>query len=444
MEIFYWILEVLACGMDAWIYIYALNNLVRHTNEKISRNKMGLAALLMISCGMLCNLDIGILSAAMSMFCYLVYLFYGFTALEANKKEVFIISAITHVSIGIISLTCCYIMSMITKCPVEAIVVPVSGMYRVCLLLTGHLTEIFLIVMVVQWYKRSRAFLRLQEWNWLIFEYVIVMILLAVSMLIWINGKDNRMIMRLTFIVDCGLVAIFLITFYMMCKSVDKYKVQTEYEQLMGSISHEQNLLEQRQQEYEQMQVFRHDLKHYLSTAVAMAQKNQSEDLSVYLQEIMHEHVEMGNGYIALDNPIIEAVINTEISKMQQKQIAFEIVLAEGIYYSNATNVGVILSNIIDNAIEAASLCEEAARSIRIVSKQQRGYVVFEISNSIATSVQKSNPMLKTTKKDKSMHGLGLRSVRKMLDEERGMLHQYERNMQYITEIYLPSMPKIG
>ena len=82
-----------------------------------------------------------------------------------------------------------------------------------------------------------------------------------------------------------------------------------------------------------------------------------------------------------------------------------------------------LFNNLLDNAIE--SVLKESDAEKRIVSMRiaRRGdTVLVSVENYCASKIEFSDGMPKTTKRDKSSHGIGLRSIRLVVDKYGGVL----------------------
>jgi sensor histidine kinase regulating citrate/malate metabolism len=79
----------------------------------------------------------------------------------------------------------------------------------------------------------------------------------------------------------------------------------------------------------------------------------------------------------------------------------------------------------------------ESAPKIDIRIYNEGNYLVIKVANSIKESVLKYNPNLQSTKKDKSKHGFGTVSTKDIVKNHNGMIRFYEKNNQFITDIWL-------
>ena len=101
----------------------------------------------------------------------------------------------------------------------------------------------------------------------------------------------------------------------------------------------------------------------------------------------------------------------------------------------DSLDLTVLLSNVLDNAIEACEKCEKP--QLQIIISDQKNYLSILVSNSITYSVLETNPELKTTKKDKGFHGLGTVSIRNIVDKYQGMLNYSEKDGLFTCSILL-------
>lgn len=442
MTVFYWGMELLVCMWDAWCYLYALDNLIKRQNAKIKPLYYAAAFLLLTAGAVMGSTGNALLNFIMPIVLYIVYLLYGFLSIRADKKELFIAATLIHVAFGIVSVASLHMVSLVSGIPIDQLSQSATSGVRISSVLIVKLIQTFLLILSVRVRKKKSESWHSMEWRWLGGEFLIIFVMLLATMGVWLRNPYDERTQLLIGCLEIGMIAMFFMTFIMMRRSAAQYQRQREYEKLMNSIEQDRTYLEANQAGYEQTRMLLHDMKHYLGAAIGMAQQNRNEELAEYLQSVLHEQVEMKKSYVVLDNPILEAVINTKLSRMEESGIESKVLLEKGIFYPNPVNLGIILSNLMDNAIEAAVRCVEEKRIVSVEGRQKQGYLIFTISNSVDRPVSKSNPEFETTKRDKEHHGLGLKSVRKMLEEEGGIFRWYEREPYFITEIMLPITPK--
>ena len=99
-------------------------------------------------------------------------------------------------------------------------------------------------------------------------------------------------------------------------------------------------------------------------------------------------------------------------------------------------DISVLMGNLLDNACEAAGRAREKKISVRIL--RQGNYVSICVENTVAAPVLAENPGLETTKEDRSLHGLGTKNIRKIVEKYGGMIEYREEGKLFMCDILIP------
>ena len=86
--------------------------------------------------------------------------------------------------------------------------------------------------------------------------------------------------------------------------------------------------------------------------------------------------------------------------------------------------MGIVLQNLLQNAVEACGKVEEGARFITLTGKKTGRFFLIEVKNSFTGQVVFGQDGLPVTTKreDVPMHGIGLASVRREAEKYMGEL----------------------
>ena len=81
-----------------------------------------------------------------------------------------------------------------------------------------------------------------------------------------------------------------------------------------------------------------------------------------------------------------------------------------------------LLGNAFDNAIEACKKMESKDKWIRITIRKIREMTFFKIANSFEGEPEVKDGKVTSSKKDKNLHGLGLLSMKAIVDKYEGTM----------------------
>jgi sensor histidine kinase regulating citrate/malate metabolism len=141
---------------------------------------------------------------------------------------------------------------------------------------------------------------------------------------------------------------------------------------------------------------------------------------------------------IKTGNEIADAVINQKYMIAKKNDIEFNVTGALGETMGiNAVDLCALMSNGLDNAIEAnLKIKNKNFRKINLHIKPYKDYLLIEIINSVEDGM-KDIENLQTTKKDKSKHGFGMLSMKKVVEKYEGYLQYNYENSHFNLSIML-------
>ena len=246
-------------------------------------------------------------------------------------------------------------------------------------------------------------------------------------------GGENKIIFFTLTV--AGLIIINIISFYMLVRISREHKENIRKSMLLVQINEQTNNLDEMRRMYDELRKIRHNIKGQLGTVSELIRSGKNEQALSFLENAGISQAEM-NVLVYTDNDILNAILGFLSGKCSASDIALRTnVLSSDIIYFLAVDICIILTNLITNAIEA-SVCSQG-KEILLELYVQRNYYCIRVANQIEKSVLESNPMLITTKKDKTAHGFGVASIKMLAEKYNGMTSFYERNGQFIADVWL-------
>ena len=177
----------------------------------------------------------------------------------------------------------------------------------------------------------------------------------------------------------------------------------------------------------------RHDLKRYLVTYRQLLQEGKYEVIEADIDKILGKRLNT-NHCVYTENTILNAVICEKMEQCSIKNIKIE-VQVNADKDMDSIEYGVVLSNLLDNAIEAEEQEKEENRYICLNIGVEQNMIHLVVSNYISESVLQNNALLETSKKNKQLHGIGLRGVKEFVNNKEGEIEIFEENHMFVVHI---------
>ena len=221
-------------------------------------------------------------------------------------------------------------------------------------------------------------------------------------------GSANKILFFILTV--AGLIIINIISFYMLVRISREHKENIRKSMLLVQINEQANNLDEMRRMYNELRKIRHDIKGQLGTVSELIRSGKSEQALSFLENAGISQADI-NIPVHTDNEMLNAILVFLNSKCSASGITLRTnVMSSDISRFSAADISVILTNLITNAIEAS--VRSHGEEILLELSVQRNYYCIRVANQIEKSVLESNPMLITTKKDKTAHGFGVASVK--------------------------------
>ncbi len=232
---------------------------------------------------------------------------------------------------------------------------------------------------------------------------------------------------------------VILITTVLMLVSLKKantfIKKETELELLKSNMKNTEDLLNL-------LRTQRHDYLSHIQAIESLVILNEQEELAEYIKGISKEY-RITNEMIRLGNPILTAVINTKKEIAEKKGILFHVKCKNkvSLHGINSWELSSIISNLIENAIEEASVVENE-KWIKITITHIHGNFIFRIENTgkLNDKVRDSIFEPGVSSKSAAGRGYGLFIVKNIVEKYNGSIecNTGEGNSIYF-QVTLPS-----
>ncbi len=275
--------------------------------------------------------------------------------------------------------------------------------------------------------------LKKEEYIIIIIYYIIFLIVVLLSIAMSRN-VDFSLIWQKTFLI---LDMLMFIANIIDLKMIFHINQQNHYEMenalLYMQITQQEKRIREEEKNYREVQLLRHDLKRYLVTYRQLLQEGKYEVIEADIDKILGKRLNT-NHCVYTENTILNAVICEKMEQCSIKNIKIE-VQVNADKDMDSIEYGVVLSNLLDNAIEAEEQEKEENRYICLNIGVEQNMIHLVVSNYISESVLQNNALLETSKKNKQLHGIGLRGVKEFVNNKEGEIEIFEENHMFVVHI---------
>lgn len=176
-----------------------------------------------------------------------------------------------------------------------------------------------------------------------------------------------------------------------------------------------------------------HDFRAHLDMLSSLLENGETTEASRYLNNIRTKQTTR-IFLVNCHHPVLDALLNQKARLAQEKRIDIRFKVNDlSALTIDPTDITVILSNLLDNAIEASEKCDNKQIEVRVLLENS---FFFSIRNT-SLPVHIINNHITSTKSDRSLHGFGLENVKTLLVKHNGEYVMFYDNgwFQFSAEI---------
>lgn len=189
------------------------------------------------------------------------------------------------------------------------------------------------------------------------------------------------------------------------------------------------NYYEELEHNQDQIRKFRHDMNNHLSVVGNLLDEGDFSEAKEYFRSISGYMQTVNRKFCR--NSVVNAVLNVKYQMMTDAFIdAFLNIDIDKMMFIDDVSLCTIFANTLDNAIEVCRKIDDAAkRKLELrCHYTENGYFSFELINSKINEITEKKGRFISDKEDQSAHGIGISSVKEIVDKYDGTLDiSYDR-----------------
>jgi len=317
---------------------------------------------------------------------------------------------------------------------IETIVVLATSYFRIEPLIRNEYKSVlgsviirivsYVVVLIAGSYKSVKKGNNVPSTYWLCIIIIPVGTLyLLVTIFIENTAKSSTI-----FIATLLVMLINFATFYLYDQIARILSEQTDKILMKQQNEYYENQLELMTTSLKAIQTIKHDLKNHITCIYILVKDNRKEATLDYLCKVI-EVINNEEGFACTGNVVIDSIINFKLQDAKREEIIItaDLTIPKKIAIPSF-DITIILGNLLDNTLNAVKKLT-TNRYINIDMNYTKGRLALEIENSFDGIVIKKDGMIMSSHRDIENHGLGLESVKTVIEKYNGTMEfKYDKN----------------
>lgn len=182
---------------------------------------------------------------------------------------------------------------------------------------------------------------------------------------------------------------------------------------------------------------YRHDMNNHFLCLYELAEDNNVEELKTYINEMKNNFSLLQRKCYMTGNNILDILLNYHLSGLNHIEVSVAGQCSKELKISNM-ELCTVFSNILKNAVEEVERLLEGEKHIKVKILQRNRCVVINVKNSSNLVKKSVDDHIKTVKKDKDNHGIGLKNIMETVERNDGSFVLTGDGKEAVAELILP------
>lgn len=190
------------------------------------------------------------------------------------------------------------------------------------------------------------------------------------------------------------------------------------------------------QESTEKMKYFRHDMRNQFAAMDKLLEKKEYAALKQQLAELS-EKVSVNTSYSNTGNLAVDSIVNFKLQNAGKDHIEVETEIAiPSKMEIEISDIVSLIGNMLDNALQALQLVEQN-RYLYLKIVYSMDCLLIRVQNRYAHEIKYENGEIVTTKEKKEEHGIGLKSMRNIVERYNGYMKLNHGDDLFTVDILL-------
>lgn len=231
-----------------------------------------------------------------------------------------------------------------------------------------------------------------------------------------------------------------ILIYYMIWQGTTEYTRRTQLQLMQQQQSYQDQHMAELKDIVTEYHQLRHDMKNHFACMDQLLSQEKYTMLKEYFYSMSKDLYAIDN-QIETGNEIINQVVNIKYATAHKQQIPMELQISVPSRLNIPNHLLCsVLSNLLDNAIEASSKVKAPFISVKM--KMVKNYLSLSVENQIEPEQKETALSHKTTKSNPQLHGLGLQIVQEVVRRYNGISAYEVVDNRYVASLMLELDPE--
>lgn len=281
----------------------------------------------------------------------------------------------------------------------------------------------------------SKDVLRDSEWFRFIPFPMLTLILIIAMMGDSVAPADPHL-ENVYLLVSIGLVIITMVAFYLMGDIARREQRIREDDLYREKVKNQAEMYRSVYDSYEMQRKRAHEYKNQIMCMEGLLQNKKYAELEKYITEIGGK-LSDADSNINTNNSLIDAIVNTKFREMEEHGILLVLKFNEmANLWIEDEDIVVILSNLLNNAIEACEKCDQKTVKLKLMKESDE--IIIAVRNTYNGEVVKDGDEIRSLKSDNEAHGFGIKNIIEAVEKYGGSYSINYDDKEFAFSICIP------
>ena len=301
------------------------------------------------------------------------------------------------------------------------------------------LFAILIVISRISSKKRNNVTADMSNKEWI--QFLIFPIFTICAVMLMVNSvmkSYHSDIVPVYYIIAIGLIVLNLVVFHLISEILEHSRKMKEAQILRQQSIGQVELYNSMRENYNIQRQRTHEYKNQIVCMDMLMKKKDYSKLEDYIGNIS-DGLDAQLDMVDTNNDVVNAILNAKYYEAIKNDVLFVLKINDlsDIKVSDE-DIVTILSNLLDNAIEAAKQCDVGKRTVKIKLLSEDDVLTIAVSNTYKTEpMLTEDGYIRTTKNNKEEHGWGIRNIVATLEKYNAEYIIDYKNGEFIFSIIM-------